>query len=357
MNGLWSVVYKEFLHLRRDATTAVISLLIPLLQICLFGFAIDLDIRHIPAVVVDYDRSSDSRQYLEKLRSTEYLDLTYRASNEKEAVRMLRDGRARVAVIVPPDFAREIQSKRTPQIGVLLDGSDSTVATRARLAFVRPPGSEAGQVEARTTTLFNPTTRTATFMIPALIGLVMQLVTVSLTSFSLVREREQGTLEQLMVSPVGRLALMVGKTVPYAALAFFELILILVFSWFVFDIEVRGSIVGLLAMSIPFILASLGLGLLISTVAQNQAQALQLSMLTMMPSFLLSGFFFPRETMPGFIYLISEILPLTHFLQVLRGVIVRGAGFADMLPQFFALCIISALLLLVSTAKFRKSVA
>ncbi|MBN9500213.1 MAG: hypothetical protein BGO01_05245 [Armatimonadetes bacterium 55-13] len=357
MNGYWSVVQKEIVHLKRDATTLVIALLLPLIQVMLYGYAIDFDVRHIPAVVVDQDRSRESRDYVTRLRATEYLDPDVMAATEDEAAHMVRTNQAKVAVIIPPNFSREMAAGRAPQVGVLIDGSDSQVASRARLAFAQPPRRGSGQVDARMNVLFNPNMRTATFMIPGLIGLLMQMITVSLTSFSLVREREQGTLEQLMVSPIGRLGLMLGKLTPYAGVAMFEFGLILTFGYFLFDVHVVGSLLGLIVLSTPFILANLALGLLISTAAQNQAQALQFAMLTLMPSVLMSGFIFPRETMPGTIYIISEVLPLTHYLNIVRGVIVRGAAFWDLLPSAGILMLIASALIFVSTRRFRKSLS
>jgi ABC transporter DrrB family efflux protein len=211
--------------------------------------------------------------------------------------------------------------------------------------------------DARINMVFNPQMRTQVFMIPGLIGVILQIVTVSLTSFSLVREREQGTLEQLMVSPVGRLGLMLGKLLPYAILAFFEMVAVLVIGYIVFDVHVAGSVILLLLMSLPFIVAALSMGLLISTIAQNQAQALQLTMLLMLPSILMSGFVFPRDTMPGALYLLSNIFPVTFFLDILRGVVVRGAGLSDLWPSLLALLVITTIILAVATARFRKSAA
>lgn len=359
LRGFRSVAAKEFLHLRRDPATLVIALLIPVVQLILFGFAIDFDIRHIPTVVVDLDRSRESRAYLDSLQNTQYLQVIGYRSTPEQAEQALRRGTARVAVIIPPDFARRSGVPRdTPAVRVLIDGSDNQVATRARLAFLpRPDPNAPGGVDARVNLLFNPQMRTETFMIPGLIGVILQLVTVSLTSFSLVREREQGTLEQLMVSPVGRLGLMLGKLFPYAALAMGEMIAVLLLGRLVFDVSVAGSLPLLLLLSLPFIVAALSLGLLISTIAQNQAQALQITLLITLPSILMSGFVFPRDTMPGPLFLATHALPVTFFLEILRGIIVRGAGLRDLWPSVLALLSITVVLLTLSTARFRKSAA
>lgn len=354
MNGYMSILRKEIVHIRRDPTTLVFALMIPLLQLILFGFAIDFDVRYIPTVVADFDHSRESREYFDSLRNTQYILVRYRVNSVEEVGELLRNGRARLGIVIPPDFARRYGSSRPPQVKVLVDGSDSTVAVRGMQAFRRPSKS-LPEVDVRSSVLFNPDMKTARFMIPGLIGIILQMVTVSLTSFSLVREKEQGTLEQIMVTPVGRLGLMLGKLTPYAGLAMIEMAVVLILGAVVFDVHVAGSIFQLILMTIPFVLASLALGLLISTAARNQAQALQMTMLTMMPSFILSGFTFPRETMPGPIYVLSGAFPVTYFIEILRGVIVRGAGFTDLWPNVVALLVIMTVLIALSTTRFRKS--
>lgn len=357
MNGFWGVMRKEFMHLRRDPATLVIALILPLIQMIIFGYAIDFDVKHIQTVVVDMDKSNESREYLAKLHAGQYIDYVAYAQSPTEAADMLKRGVARVGVTIPPGFARTMASGGNPQVGVMIDGSDAQVSLRARFAFVAPPGAmPKGTPDARINVLFNPNSKTANFMIPGLIAVILQIVTVALTAFSIVREKEQGTLEQLMVTPVGRLALMLGKLVPYAFLAMAELIVVLIISNLMFGVVARGSLIVLTLMSIPFVVASLALGLLISTVARTQGQALQFTMLTLLPSILLSGYVSPRETMPGWLYIISTVLPATHFMQISRGIIIRGAAFADLLPQLFALILISGVLLLASTSRFRKSI-
>jgi ABC transporter DrrB family efflux protein len=373
MRGLLAIALKELLHLRRDPTTLVIALLIPVIQLTIFGFAINFDVRHIKTVVVDMDQSRESRAYMSMLHNTQYIEVAKYLPGPEDAEEALRKGTARVAVIIPPDFSRT-RAGATRSVKVLIDGSDNQVATRARLAFLAAGSAQCSRispispispirkdvppkVEARINMLFNPDMKTSTFMIPGLIGVILQLVTVSLTAFSLVREREQGTLEQLMVSPVGRLGLMLGKLTPYAGLAFLEMVAVLIIGWMVFDVHVAGSTILLLLMSIPFIVATLSLGLFISTVAQNQAQALQLALLITMPSILMSGFVFPRETMPGPLYLLSFAIPVTWFLDILRGIVVRGAGFTDLITSLVALLILTTILLALSTSRFRKSIA
>lgn len=358
MNGFAAVIRKEFMHLRRDPASLVIALMLPLIQLIIFGFAINFDVRHIPAAIVDLDNSRESRQYVQQLQATQYIDPVLYSSDIDAAFNSLRDGRAKVAVTIPSGFARTMLAGGNPQVGVMVDGSDAQVSLRARFAFITPPRSlPKGSPDVRTTVLFNPDSRTANYMVPALIAVILQIVTVSLTAFSIVREKEQGTLEQLMVTPVGRLALMIGKLVPYACLGLAELFLVFFLSNVVFGVESHGSLIVLTFMSLPFIVASLALGLLISTLAQTQGQALQFSMLITMPSILLSGYIAPRETMPGALYLLSTAFPATHYMQITRGIMVRGAGFWDLLPPLLALLLIATALLALSTSKFRKSIS
>jgi ABC-2 type transport system permease protein len=358
MNGFVSVLKKEFMHLRRDRTTLVIALMVPLIQMILFGYAINFDVRHIQAVAVDQDNSRESRAYLEQLQATQYLDFITAVKTPDRAADMLKSGEARVAVTIPAGFARTMARGGNPEVGVMIDGSDAQVSVRARFAFVAPPAKVAkGVPQPRINVLFNPDSKTVNFMIPGLLVVILQVVTVALTAFSVVREKEMGTLEQLMVTPVGRLALMLGKLVPYAALAMLEFIVVLFAGDVVFGVQPRGSLVALTLLCIPFVVASLALGLLISTVSQTQGQALQFTQLTLMPAILLSGYVSPRETMPGWLYIISDVMPATHFMQATRGVIVRGAGFFDLLPQFLTLWLIAFILIAMSTTRFRKSVA
>lgn len=357
LNGFGSIAFKELLHIRRDPATLIFALLIPMVQLLLFGFAVDYDVRHVRTAVVDMDHSQESRKYIASLQNTQYLDMVTYLQTPEEAEANLRSGNVRAAIVIPPDFARRYGTTDPPIVRVLLDGSDSQVALPARSAFQNPPDTEhPAKVLPRIDVRFNPTMRTQVYTIPGLVGVILQLVTVSLTSFSLVREREQGTLEQLMVSPVGRLGLMLGKLCPYAALAMLEMGFVLIMARLVFDIHIVGSLVLLLILAVPFVLASLSIGLLISTLALNQGQALQMTILTLLPSILLSGYIAPRETLPGVLYLLSNLLPVTYFIQILRGIAVRGAGLTDLLPNVAALCLLTVVLLSLATTRFRKSI-
>lgn len=356
-DGFWSVALKEVTHIRRDPASLVFAMLIPALQIIIFGFAIDFDVRHIKTAVVDQDRSRESRAYLDKLKNTQYLQVTEMMADTELALAQVRKGNVRVVVIIPPDFSRAGQGQPNPSVQVLIDGSDSQVAARIVAAFRPPSAPVAGAVQPHLQLLYNPEARTSTFTIPGLIGIILQLVTVSLTSLSMVKEREQGTLEQVMVSPVSRLGLMLGKIVPYAFLGMAEMVAVLWLGWLVFDVRPVGSLLQLALMTVPFLLASLGLGLAISTLSQNQGQAVQLMLFTLLPSVLLSGFVFPRESMPGPLYAASHLLPVTYYVEILRGVIIRGATLSDLWLPTAILWVIATVLILFSANRFHKSLA
>ena len=244
MNGFWSIFRKELIHLARDRTTLVIAIMIPLMQMLLFGYAIDFDVRHISTVVVDLDQSRESRDYLQQLRATQYIDITAMTNSPSDAADKVRRGEAHVAVTIPPGFGRDQAAGRNPQVGVMLDGSDSQVSLRARTAFLRASRAP-GEADPRITVLFNPNQRTAIYMIPGLVVVILQLVTVMLTAFSIVREKELGTLEQLMVTPVGRLGLMIGKILPYAILAMAEFVIVVLLADFVFGVVPAGNPIAL----------------------------------------------------------------------------------------------------------------
>ena len=355
--GLMSILKKEFMHLRRDRSTIFIALMIPMIQMTIFGFAIDFDIRHIPSAVVDLDHSRESRDYATKLTSSGYIDFVAHPNTPDEANDLVRKGTVKVVVTIPSGFAREQLAHRPAPVGVMLDGSDSQVALRARSAFSSGGSTANAQVDARMTVLYNPTSRTATFMIPGLMAVILQIVCVSLTAFSIVREKENGTLEQLMVTPVSRLGLMIGKIIPYLCLSMAELVIVLIAANLVFNVPARGSLILLTIMTLPFIFAALAIGLLISTISKTQAQAMQMVQLTLLPSILLSGYIAPRETMPGWLYAFSSALPATHYVQITRGIIVRGAGFTDLITPFFTLIVIALLLVTISSRQFRKSLS
>lgn len=361
--GLLAIMYKEVLQVRRDPSTRFIFL-IPVIQTMIFGFAINLDVQHIRSGYCDMDRSTESRRLIERLANTDAFDIVEEAQNPRELMRGIVAGRIRVGFVIPPDFAANIANGRQATMQLLIDGSDSTVASTAnqtaravsQLESLGRQGIDIANlpIEARPRVLFNPDLESSHFYVPGLIGIILQIVTVMLTAFAIVRERERGTLEQLIVTPVSRAAIIVGKLVPYAVIGILQTILVLALMRWVFGVPIEGDVFLLMCLSTLFLLPALSLGILVSTVSQNQAQAMQLAMLIMLPSVLLSGFAFPRETMPKPIYYISCAIPVTYYVQIARGIILRGAGLWALWPQTLILSAFTVVLVSLSSMRFHK---
>ena len=378
MNGFLAILLKEFAHIRRDRGTIFFAFIVPALQLVIFGFAINVTIENIPLVVFDLDGRQESRRLTEALVASRTFKITERVQNADDFRRAVTSGRCKAGILIPADYSENLNNRRQAQVQVLVDGSDSQVATTAMntvqlatmtLAIGRarvigealqtvPARDEGGNValpiEARTRVLFNPDLESSHFFVPGLVAIVLQLVLVFLTSFSIVRERELGTLEQLFVTPVGRAGLLFGKLIPYAVMAVGELFLVLALMVGLFGVPIHGSLPLLVLLSGLFIITALGLGLLISTLARTQLQAMQISFLVMLPSVLLSGFMFPRAEMPLPLYLVGFILPVTFFIEILRGVILRAADFIDLVPHILGLAACCVVILALSLTRFRK---
>jgi ABC transporter DrrB family efflux protein len=379
MDGFLAILRKEFAHLRRQPSTLFFLLVIPLIQTLIFGYAIDTQVEHVPTVVYDLDGRAAARELVEAFQNTRTFRVIERVHDEESFERAITSGRAKVGIKVPPELSDRRVRGESAQVLVLVDGSDAQVATTAlttanllglRLSMERgrataeaaslaPSRDAAGRfalpLEVRPRLLFNPDLDSSHFFVPGLVGIILQLVTLFLTSFAIVREREMGTLEQLFVTPVGRVGLVLGKLAPYALVGFVETLIVLVAMVFVFGVPIAGSLTLLLALSALFIVCSLGMGLLVSTVATSQAQAFQFAFVVMLPSILLSGFMFPRAEMPTPIYVLSFAIPATHFVEILRGVVLRGADLADLAPSVQGLTLITAVVLVAAVARFRKT--
>lgn len=378
MNGFLAIFIKEFNHIRRERSTLVFVFVIPVLQLMLFGFAIDTKIEHIRTVVLDLDGREQSREFVEAFRNSRTFEIIAGVQDEESFDRALSSGQARVGIRIPPDFSERMLNRRQALAQVLIDGSDSQVAMTAlstanllgfqmslkqakpfaealQVAAARDPwGGLALPVEIRPRLLYNPDLLSANFFVPALVGIILQNVTVFLTAFSVVRERELGTLEQLFVTPVGRLGLLLGKLTPYAILGFLETLLVLLVMVFLFQVPIHGNVFALLALSGLFLIPALGIGLLISTLARTQVEATQFAFIFLLPSILLSGFIFPREGMPVPIYAMSFAIPVTYFLQILRGIILRAADLRDLWPSIAGLFACGVVILGLAAARFRK---
>lgn len=367
--GMIPVLKKEAIHLRRDPMALFFTVFIPVLQLLLLGYAINTNVRRIPTVLYDEAKTQESRRLIDRFVNSDDFRIVHDARSDDEVNREIVAGRAKVGLKIPPDYSRRLLAGETASILVLVDGSDSSVAGEASnvanaialqesldrvLQFTNVRAQL--PVEARRKVLFNPDSRSPNFLLPGMIVVLLQMMTVTLTAFAIVRERERGTLEQLFMTPVRPLGLMIGKVVPYAVVSFAELCVVLLLMRVGFGVSIRGNVLLLLALALPFILTMLGLGLLISTRARSQQEAIQLAFGTMMPSIFLSGYIFPIDTMPTFFQWVSRLIPATYLIEIARGVILRGAGLADLWRQGLALTLMSVVLIGVSARRFRKKV-
>jgi ABC-2 type transport system permease protein len=364
-----AIFRKEFVHMFRDRSTLVMAFTIPLFQLILFGF-IDQTVSNLPTVVVDEDRTHFARELMDKLRATHTFDITRVTPDPHAAREDIASGRARVGVVIPPDFHDTRASGSGSKILVLIDGSDSNVSAQA-LASVNGVASNenleattekiqvgvtapAPALSVQPIVLFNPDGRTANFIIPGLIAILLQIVAIVLTALSIVREREKGTLEQLLVTPIHPLGLMLGKLVPYLFVGIVEMGAILLAMRFGFDVPIRGNLFFLFAMALVYLFALLSIGLAISTRAQTQAQAQQTAQMFLLPSIFLSGYIFPQNGLPFVLRWIGRLLPATHMIEILRGVVLRGAGPLELWKNVAALVAISVVMVAMSVRNFKK---
>ena len=361
--SLWAIAYKETLQIIRDRRTLGLMLVLPVVQLMLFGFAVGTTVAHISTVVVDQSRDPESRDLITALVNTTYFDVTTYLDTPLEARQAIDAGRSKVAIIIAPNFAADLRGGRGAQAQILIDGSDPNIAQTALFAAqsvgqarsARTPGRVPASLDLRPTVLYNPSLEATRNFVPGLIGLILQLVTVILTSSTIVRERERGTFEQLIVTPVSRWELLLGKLAPYLVVSFWNTGVILVLGYLVFGVEVIGSISLLMFLSAIFLTGSLGLGLLISAVSSTSAQAMQASLFTALPAFILSGFIFPTDSMPPLMRALGYLLPLTYFLQIIRGIAMKGIGFMQLLDAIVPLTVLSVGIFLLSLTRFRKT--
>jgi ABC-2 type transport system permease protein len=368
------IAWKELVQLRRDRLTLAMMVALPLVQLLLFGYAINNDVRHMPTLVYDQDGSSASRELARTLEATGTYDLIGDVRDYDEIDRALRSGRARVALVIPPRYASDLARGQTARLQLIVDGSDpQTVAaatngasslvlaranaiTLARLRAIGP-ALAAEPLTIEPNTWYNPELKTAVYIVPGLIGVILTMTMVMLTSMAIARERERGTLEQLIVSPVRSVELIVGKILPYVVIGYVQMTLILAAGVFVFKVSLAGSLPLLYALAFLFIAANLALGLFFSTLAKTQQQAMQMSMFFLLPNILLSGFMFPFEAMPRAAQFLAQLLPLTHFLRIVRGITLKGAHAGDVATEVLWLCGLLGALIALSSLRFSKKIA
>ncbi len=369
---LTSLIRKEFIQIIRDPRTLVIAILIPVMQLFLLGYAATNDVRNIPLAVFDQDRGPAARALLDAYRASDYFALTYDVNSEAEIRQLIDDGDARAGLVIPPNYTTEIQTGGEANIMFVFDGSDAT-ATKTALAAAQQIGaahataiqgqrldrtglsfSERPPLEVRTQVWYNPDLEDAHFMVPGLIGTILYMVTAILTASAIVRERERGTIEQLIVTPIRSWELVVGKITPYVLIALFNTLeTVLIGSWW-FGVPIRSSLGLILALSSLFLLTSLGIGLLASTMANTQQEAMITVFATMLPALMLSGYLFPIEAMPEWLQVITYFIPLRYYLTIIRSLLLKGVGIQSLQTEIFALVIFGIGLMALAAMRFRK---
>ena len=374
MIRLKALLVKEFLQMQRDKAVIFMMILIPVIQLLLFGFAINTDVKHLSTIVFDQCLQEESRDLLSSFTASGYFDVKEVANGYQQVNDAVDSGRAKVGVVIPPDFAENLKHGRTAAVQVIVDASDSMTASSAISAaqvigqlksqdiifsrYQRLTGQKLQTpYDIRIRPWYNPDFVSAYYMVPGILGIVLTMTMVMVTSMAIVREREVGTLEQLLVTPMKSHELMLGKIIPYVFVGYIQAIIALSVGVLVFDLPINGSLGLLFILTTPFIVASLALGILISTVARTQMQAMQLSFFVLLPSVLLSGFMFPREAMPTFFYYIGDLIPATYFLEIMRGVILKGIGITYLWSQALSLLAFILGAFIVSLLKFQDKVA
>jgi len=361
LKRVFAIAAKEVIQLRRDRLTMGMVVGIPALQLILFGYAINTDIRHLKAAVADQAGTSMSRELVAAVEASQVADVVEEARTASELETLLRRGRVAVGILIPPDFERRLSSSDRPVAQLLVDATDPTVLATVQglqgLSLTdplrRPPAAEPPPTfEVRA--YYNPERRSEVQIVPGLIGVILTLTMSLFTAVAIVRERENGTLEFLINTPVRRSELMIGKIIPYIVIGLLQVTIVLSLGVTLFRVPVRGSLVDLYLASALFIAATLALGLLISTVAKSQFQSMQMIMFFFLPNILLSGFMFPFDGMPRAAQIFAEFLPLTHFVRMVRGIILRGAGLADVSNEAWPLVGFFVIVMTTAVLRFQK---
>jgi ABC-2 type transport system permease protein len=369
---LYGIIAKEFIHLKRDMFALVLALAVPVAMLFIFGWAINTDVKHVPTAVFEQSGSAEARSLLEAMANTQYFDVRYWVSSHHELARLIDQGTAKVGVVIPPDFGRQL-SRQSADIQVIVDASDPLVATSAVNAAAALGAQRSLQIMTRTVegvsvgrqgeppldvrvrAWYNPDLVSAIFIVPGLIGALLMQTTITAMAVSVVREREKGTLEALIVSPIRRWELLLGKIIPNLVVAYGQMTMALIVAHYVFDVPIRGSLTLLYVLAAAFMLGTLGIGIFLSAVSRTVPQAMQLTFLTFLPSIYLSGLLFPIEGMPVAAQYLSAVIPLTYFLRIVRGIVLKGVGFSYLWPSLIPLMIFGVTIFTLAVLKFRKT--
>jgi len=368
---LISIIRKEFIQIARDVRTLAMILVIPIMQLFLLGYSATNDVRNVPLAVLDQSRSPESRALLDSYRAADYFRIAYSVDSNAEIEMLIASGKARAAIVIPPDYAQRLSDGQA-QVAFILDGSDPTSASTALSAAqlitqshatsllterfartgqnlrVRPP------IEARTTVWYNPDLVSAYFMIPGVIGMILYAIAAILTASSVVRERERGTIEQLIVTPIRSWELIVGKLMPYVILGFFNTVEVLAVGHWWFGMPIRGDLGLILLLSVVFLITGLGIGLFASTIANTQQEAMLTVWMTLLPSIFLSGFFFPLEAMPAFLRWLSYLMPLRYYLVIIRSLLLKDVSLVMIQTDVIAMTLFAVGIMTAAAMRFRK---
>ena len=368
--SLFAMMIKEFIQMRRDKTTLGMMIGIPLIQLILFGYAINLNPRHLPTAIVGADQSVFTRRILTSMQNSTYFEFVTPQATEQEANQWLKTAKVQFVVNIPPNFSHDIVRGLKPTLLLQVDATDPAVSSRAISVFtdlahvsleedLQGPLANIKDVGPSYTPIvhavYNPLAITAYNIVPGLLGVVLTMTLVIITALAITREYERGTMENLLAMPVNPLEVMLGKIVPYIIVGYVQVLLILFFAKFLFGVPMAGSIVLLLILCLPFIAANLAMGLTFSTLATNQLQAVQSAMFFFLPSLLLSGFMFPFRGMPEWAQILGNCLPLTHFLLIVRGILLKGNGFLDIWREIIPILIFMCGVMMIGYKRYRKT--
>ncbi len=373
MRRFRALIKKEITHMLRDPRTLIFIFIMPILQLVLLGYVNNTDVKNVPTVIFDQSNSPASRSLLDSFRSTGYFSFDDYVFSQTDVNTMIAGGKAKVGIVIPPDYSSHLGTGQTSDVLVLIDGSDPTVASfvlsaaqqagtahgtsiRAQqLSLKGSQASGAAAIDVRTTVLYNPDLLSSYNIVPGLIAVILFQTATSLTALAIVRERERGTMEQLIVTPIRNWELVLAKIIPYILVSFADTILILVVGTVLFGVPIRGSLILLFALTGLYLLPTLGYGLVISTIARTQQQAQLMVMPLMLPAMMLSGYIFPISSLPAVLQFVGALLPTTYFIYVMRAVVIKGVGLNLIMPQTIALAIFGIVMLGLAAWRFRKS--
>ncbi len=367
MRNIKAVIFKEIIHILRDRKTLFLVIFMPVLQVLIYGFGVNTDVRHLPTYIYDQDQTYLSRRLVDAFVRSDYFSVKKKVNSLAEVRMGLDKGKSSAALIIPAEFSADLLKKKGTQLQMLIDGTDSTpanVALNSSQAIVTAFMQSQGLVKVavlpidfRPRLWYNPDLKSTFFMLPGLIGLVLQLIVPMITAAAIVREKERGNIEQLLVTPIKPFELILGKIIPYIALGVIIASSIVLAMHFIFQVPIRGNILTLFFLTLVYIVVCLGIGLWASTIADNQQQASQIVMFFAMPSILLSGFIFPRETMPLWVHHVGYFIPMTYFLKIVRGIILKGMGVLDLMDQVWPLLLMAVVVIIFSIKRFGKRIS